>query len=148
MKRRLSGGESHQNQWLLLWKHLVTPKPQMSPVWIKTTYARTTPDPLMKPNVIGGIGRCCTRGFVGVEVVGTVGQWADSGAWDYFVKHTLTHRVKNGALSASATALTANDLGYIRLQLCKWKRQKEGGLFVVAKMHPIIHHSKSWERQS
>lgn len=68
---------------------------------MKTTYVRTTPDLVMKLNVIRGIWRCCTRGFAGVEVVATIGQWADSGAWDYFVKHGLTHRVRNGALSAS-----------------------------------------------
>lgn len=59
----------------------------------------------MKPNVIRGIGRCCTRGFAWVEVVATVGQWADSGAWDYFVKYGLTHSVRN-CLPASRDRLT------------------------------------------
>lgn len=49
----------------------------------------------------GGLGDAVQEDLWGAEVVGTVGQWADSGAWDYFVKHGLTHRVRNSALSAS-----------------------------------------------
>lgn len=84
----------------------------------------------MKPNVIRGIGRCCTRGFAGAEVVGTVGQWADSGAWDYFVKHgTHTESQKQCSVcqqhvtARQFRGITAKGLSCIRLQLSKWKRQ-------------------------
>lgn len=97
-----------KKSWLLLRKHRATPKPQMSPgLWIKTTYARTAPELVMKPSVIQGIGRCGTRGFAGVEVVATVGQWADSGAWDYFVEHWFAQKESWKQSSDSQRHVTA-----------------------------------------
>lgn len=72
----------------------------------------------MKLNVIRGIGRCCTRGFAGAEVVGTVGQWADSGAWDYFVKHgTHTESQKQCCLPAACDSSTVQRNNCQRPQL-------------------------------
>lgn len=60
-----------------------------------------------------GIGRCCTRGFAGVEGEATVGQWAESGAWDYFVKRGLAQRVVSMPASCDSS---------VQLNNCQWPR--------------------------
>lgn len=94
---------------------------------MKTTYARTPPDPVVTPDAARGIGRCCTRGFAGVEVAGTVGQWAGRGARDYSVKRDVRGRVDvwwRHVTAEQSRRGAAGGSGRIRLQPGKWKKLK------------------------
>lgn len=73
----------------------------------KKQHRQTTPDLVMKLNVIRGIWRCCTRGFALAEVVWTVGQYSDSNAWDYVVEYTLARFATLLCLHASCDPLWA-----------------------------------------
>lgn len=52
------------------------------------------------------------------STVGTVGQWADSGGWDYFVKHELAHKsqkrrsdCQHHVTAQQCRGITANSIG-------------------------------------